>query len=105
MIKTSLKLVTSTVSNTIRLLKLPAVIREDITAGKITMGHARALLSLETSEDQLAVREMIVKKKLSVRDTERKVAEYIKDKGKTGIAAPSPENVHIRALEEDLKRV
>lgn len=95
----------ATVANTLRLLKLPAVIREDITAGKITMGHARALLSLETAEDQLAVREAIVKKKLSVRETERKVAEHIRDKGKVPGAAPSPENVHLTALEEDLKRV
>ncbi|MFM8316695.1 MAG: ParB/RepB/Spo0J family partition protein, partial [Deltaproteobacteria bacterium] len=95
----------ATVANTLRLLKLPAVIREDITAGKITMGHARALLSLETAEDQLAIREAIVKKKLSVRETERKVAEHIRDKGKVPGAAPSPENVHLTALEEDLKRV
>jgi ParB family chromosome partitioning protein len=95
----------ATVANTLRLLKLPAVIREDITAGKITMGHARALLSLETAEDQLAVREMIVKKKLSVRETERKVGEVIRDKGKGPGAAPSYENIHLRALEEDLKRI
>jgi ParB family transcriptional regulator, chromosome partitioning protein len=95
----------ATVANTLRLLKLPAVIREDITAGKITMGHARALLSLESSEDQLAVREMIVKKKLSVRETERKVNEFIRDKNKETNPSSNPENVHIKALEDDLKRV
>ncbi len=95
----------ATVANTLRLLKLPAVIREDITAGKITMGHARALLSLESSEDQLAVREMIVRKKLSVRDTERKVSEVIRDKNKAEGNALHPKNVHLTALEEDLRRV
>ncbi|MCB0418536.1 MAG: ParB/RepB/Spo0J family partition protein, partial [Bdellovibrionales bacterium] len=57
----------ATVANTIRLLKLPAVIREDISAGKLTMGHARSLLALEQTEDQLAVREEILRDKLSVR--------------------------------------
>lgn len=95
----------ATVANTLRLLKLPAVIREDITSGKLSMGHARALLSLESTEDQLAVREWIVKKKLSVRDTERKVNELIRDKNSGGNGkGASPENVHLRALEEDLKR-
>jgi len=95
----------ATVANTLRLLKLPAVIREDITAGKITMGHARALLSLESPEDQLAVRELIVKKKLSVRDTERKVGEVIRDKNKADGIAPIQKSVHLTALEDDLKRI
>jgi len=95
----------ATVANTLRLLKLPAVIREDITAGKITMGHARALLSLESSEDQIAVREMIVKKKLSVRETERKVNELLREKNKTEGAIPGAENIHLRALEDDLRRI
>jgi ParB family chromosome partitioning protein len=95
----------ATVANTLRLLKLPAVIREDITAGKITMGHARALLSLESSEDQIAVREMIVKKKLSVRETERKVNELLREKNKTDGVIPGADNIHLRALEDDLRRI
>ena len=95
----------ATVANTLRLLKLPAVIREDITAGKITMGHARALLSLESPEDQLAVRELIVKKKLSVRDTERKVGEVIRDKSRADGTAPTQRSVHLTGLEDDLKRI
>lgn len=95
----------ATVANTLRLLKLPAVIREDITGGLITMGHARALLSLESSEDQLAIREMIIKKKLSVRDTERKVNEVIRAKNKQGGADEKLSDVHLRSLEEDLKRI
>ena len=94
----------ATIANMLRLLRLPAVIREDITAGNITMGHARALLSLESADDQMAVREMIVKKKLSVRETERKVNEYLRDKNKD-TTTPTPENIHVRALEEDLKRI
>ena len=93
----------TTVANTMRLLKLPAIIREDITAGKITMGHARALLSLESSQDQMAVRELIIKKKLSVRDTERKVNEIVRAKGRPVIEG-KPVDANLLALEDDLRR-
>lgn len=92
-----------TVANTMRLLKLPAVIREDISALRLTMGHARALLALESSEDQLAVRELIIKKKLSVRETERKVNEIARAKER-GVPVEKGPDAHLQALEEDLKR-
>lgn len=95
----------ATIANTIRLLKLPAVIREDITAGHITMGHARALLSLDSAQDQLELREMIVKKKLSVRETERQVNDIVKAKNKATASKTKRENVHLGALENDLKRI
>ncbi len=93
----------ATIANTLRLLKLPAVIREDITAGKMSMGHARALLSLSSAEDQLEVRELILKKKFSVRETEKKVNEILRAK-KDPSPSPVPADTHLRALEEDLKR-
>jgi hypothetical protein len=68
----------------------------------MTMGHARALLSLECEEHQLEVRELILKKKLSVRDTERKVSELLRQKSQ-GTAAQQSEDVHLKALEEDLR--
>ncbi|MBI1862247.1 MAG: ParB/RepB/Spo0J family partition protein [Deltaproteobacteria bacterium] len=92
-----------TVANTMRLLKLPSAIREDITASRLTMGHARALLALESTEDQLNVRELIIKKKLSVREAERKVNEIIRAKGK-GEPAAKGSDTHLQALEEDLNR-
>jgi ParB family chromosome partitioning protein len=93
----------ATIANTLRLLKLPPVIREDITAGKMSMGHARALLSLTASEDQLEVRELILRKKFSVRETEKKVNEILKAK-KDPSPSPTPTDTHLRALEADLKR-
>ncbi len=92
-----------TVANTLRLLKLPAAVREDITSGKITMGHARALLALESSEDQLMVRELVIKGKLSVRETERKVNEVIRAK-KNFDAPAKPEDANLKAVEDDLRR-
>jgi ParB family chromosome partitioning protein len=93
----------ATVANTMRLLKLPAVIREDITANRITMGHARALLSLESAEDQMAVRDLILKTKFSVRETERKVNEVLRSK-KEGGNSPAPQDANLKALEDDLRR-
>ena len=60
----------STITNFLRLLKLPAEIQAGIRDGKITMGHARALLSIETEAKQIAVFKQIVEGSLSVRDVE-----------------------------------
>src|SRR5262245_2736543 len=60
----------SSVANSIRLLKLPAQIQEDLRAGRLTMGHARALLSLGSSSEQLKLREEILAHSWSVRTTE-----------------------------------
>jgi ParB family chromosome partitioning protein len=92
-----------TIANTLRLLKLPSVIREDITSGKMSMGHARALLSLESAEDQLELREQIVKKKLSVRETERKANEMSKAR-KNPASGKKEADANLKALEEDLMR-
>jgi ParB family chromosome partitioning protein len=49
--------------------------------------------------------EMIVKKKLSVRETERKVNELLREKNKTDGVIPGADNIHLRALEDDLRRI
>lgn len=94
----------ATIANTLRLLKLPAVIREDISNGKITMGHARAMLSLDSADDQILVRDEILKKNLSVRDTERRVNELLRAKKSDGEAAAPEGDVHMQALEDRLRR-
>src|SRR4051812_29388496 len=60
----------SSVANYIRLLRLPPEIRDHVGAGTLSMGHARALLSLADADSQLRVGQDIVQKGLSVRDTE-----------------------------------
>ncbi len=55
----------TTVTNFLRLLKLPRRIQSSLQIDELSMGHARALLSLATSEEQIAVWEKIVKQKLS----------------------------------------
>jgi len=60
----------SSVANCLRLLKLPGVIPDDLRAGRLTMGHARALLSLDSPADQLKLRSEILAHSWSVRATE-----------------------------------
>jgi ParB family chromosome partitioning protein len=64
----------STVANTLRLLRLGREIRDLIAAGRLDAGHGRALLGLERAEDQTALAREAVRRGLSVRDVERRVA-------------------------------
>ncbi len=63
----------TTIANTLRLLKLPGEIQEDLRGGRLTMGHARALLALPDPDAQLKLREEILAHSWSVRATEEKV--------------------------------
>ncbi len=64
----------ATISNYLRLLKLPAEIQLGIREDKISMGHARALINMENTEDQVKAFKLIVKNDLSV----RKVEEFVR---------------------------
>jgi ParB family chromosome partitioning protein len=62
----------STVANSMRLLKLPPNVKKMVAYGRLTPGHARALLSSNSSASEMgAIAEVIIKKGWSVRDTER----------------------------------
>ena len=63
----------SSIANGLRLLRLPAIIQDDLRSGRLTMGHARALLSLTSPADQLRLREQILAHSWSVRTTEEGV--------------------------------
>ena len=65
----------SSVANCLRLLKLPALIQADLREGRLTMGHARALLALATSGDQLKLREEILAHSWTVRATEQSIQQ------------------------------
>lgn len=68
----------TTVTNYLRLLKLPEAVQQGIISGDISQGHARALLSLNSTADILDVYSGIIKGKLSVRQTENLVKNYYK---------------------------
>lgn len=63
----------TTVTNYLRLLKLPEAVKQSIISGEISQGHARALLGLENSDAILDVMSIILKGALSVRETEKLV--------------------------------
>ncbi len=67
----------STVSNFLRLLKLPPQIQQSLRKDEISMGHARAIAALEEISSQLMVLGAVISKELSVRDTEKLVARYL----------------------------
>lgn len=65
----------SSITNYLRLLKLPAVIQIAIQEDKISMGHARALINLESEQEQLNIMNQIIDRELSVRQVEEMVSE------------------------------
>ncbi len=72
----------ATVTNYLRLLKLPAEIQFAIRAKKISMGHAKALLSLESDKEQLKFANQIIEQDLSVRQIEQKIQKLGEKKEK-----------------------
>jgi ParB family chromosome partitioning protein len=68
----------STVTNYIRLLKLPPDIQLGVRNGSLSMGHARALINIDTVERQMFVFHEIIEKQLSVRQTEELVRKLYK---------------------------
>lgn len=70
----------STVTNYLRLLRLDPIVQTGIRDGIISMGHGRALISVESSEDQLEIYEQIARRNLSVRQTEELIKSFKKPK-------------------------
>jgi ParB family chromosome partitioning protein len=87
----------STVTNSLRLLKLPVQLKEDISSGVLTMGHARAVLALEDEAAIRRARNEVVERELTVRDTEALVKKI-----KGGVA---PKDVIKPALNPELSRL
>ncbi|MEA3386316.1 MAG: ParB/RepB/Spo0J family partition protein [Thermodesulfobacteriota bacterium] len=92
-----------TVANFLRLLQLPDYAQADLLDGRLSMGHARAILMLEDSESQKELRDQIIEKDLSVRQAEA-LARRLLAKGKRPGARVRREDPDIRNLCEDLTR-
>ena len=89
----------STVANCLRLLKLPELIQADLRAGRLTMGHARALLSLASPAEQLKLREEILAHSWSVRATE----EGVQRKQRQAPRRAGRRSADLAALEDSLR--
>ena len=92
----------STVTNYLRLLKLPPVIQAAIRDGALTMGHARALINIAEVDKQLYIFKLIIDQGLSVRKAEELVRELQKGgKKKTG-KDKAPMSFQLQKIEDDL---
>jgi ParB family chromosome partitioning protein len=91
----------SSVTNTLRLLRLPAAVQEMLSKDEITYGHARALLGLDSEAAQVQLASRIARQGLSVRDVENLVASRgVKPEAqKAGSNPPIDPNVRAAALE------
>lgn len=93
----------STITNLIRLLKLPKEIQQSIFDGKISVGHARALLAIEAVTDKLRLAGLVVEQGLSVRELEKiisgKAPEIVQKQKRQ-----DEKNFEIRSLEEDMQK-
>jgi ParB family chromosome partitioning protein len=94
----------ATVANFLRLLRLPDEVRNEVASGRLSMGHARSLLSLTDEADQRRISRDVIARSLSVRETESLVKKIV-EAGKPVRPAtePKPTDVHTRAAEERLK--
>jgi ParB family chromosome partitioning protein len=92
----------STLTNYLRLLKLPEAVKESVISGAISQGHARSILSLEDNTAMLTALSKILKNHLSVRQTENMVKNLSKEKGVKISEEVDPD---IRKTEEKLARM
>jgi ParB family transcriptional regulator, chromosome partitioning protein len=94
----------STVANMVRLLKLPDEVQEEVAAGRLSMGHARALLALTDAAAQRTLARDIIARNLSVRETEGLVKKSAEPEpvART-VSEPQPADVHTRAAEDKLR--
>ena len=94
----------STVANMVRLLKLPDEVQEEVAAGRLSMGHARALLALTDAAAQRTLARDIIARNLSVRETEGLVKKSAEPApvART-VSEPQPADVHTRAAEDKLR--
>ena len=89
----------SAIANSLRLLKLPPEIKSSLQSGNISSGHARAILGLRKSLQMMALYQKIIRKKLSVRQTEDIVKKYTDSSQKSvkvkKVSSGSPEIIQI----------
>jgi len=93
----------TTVTNIMRLLALAPEVRDHLEAGRLEMGHGRALLGLPP-EQQVTVAREVLEKDLTVRETEA-VVRRMQAPARPAAPAPAAENADIRRLERELSEI
>jgi ParB family chromosome partitioning protein len=92
----------STVANYLRLLSLPQVVQESVARGEISMGHAKVILSVASTQKQLTLHEMILADDLSVRQTEE-AALKLQSRPKDLTLPFRQRDIHLQELERQLQ--
>ena len=92
----------SAIANSVRLLQLPIDIQRAVSQGKISEGHAKALLGIENKEKQRAIFELILSEELTVRETENRVRS-VSVKAHTRIQ--KPEHILLTAKANELTEI
>jgi len=95
----------TTVTNLLRLLRLPQEIQKQVADGQLSVGHARALLSLEDVSTQKKMAQVIIKKGLSVRQVEEMVKKARENRHSSKAGTAKPKNRDIEILEEELRKI
>jgi ParB family transcriptional regulator, chromosome partitioning protein len=92
----------SSISNALRLMRLPLPVQDDLRSGRLTMGHARALLALPTPTEQLKLRDDILAHEWSVRATEDSIRTTTESRPRR--PKQRRRSVELAAVEESLQR-
>ena len=92
----------SAVANFLRLLQLPQSIRASIVDNTLSMGHARALLGADTPVQQRAAWQIVVSRRLSVRETEDLIKRLKNEKKKSDKSDPDSEDIYFADLADKL---
>ena len=94
----------STITNALRLLRLPEEVRNLVIDGRVSMGHARALLGLETTDSMVRLARRVAAREMSVRQVEGLVRREREDHTNGGQAPPARPSASARDLAERLSR-
>ncbi len=92
----------ATIANYLRLLNLPDEVKKYVSTDKLSMGHAKAILSLTSEEERIEIANRIVQETLSVREAERLCKKSSKSSGEKGKKASPVKDPQIKSIEEEL---
>ncbi len=94
----------STIANLLRLRGLPDIIKQALVREDISMGHARALLGVTDGDEQVRLFNIVMQKKLSVRETEKLVNRAKKNLGPAAGKKPPPDHGHLEEISTRLSQ-
>lgn len=94
----------ATVANYLRLLKLSKAFQDDLITGQLTMGHARAMLALETEAEMEEARREVLKKNMNVRQIESYIQAKKRTAGEKPKAKVDRKDIFIKDLEKQFER-